>query len=434
MKVVVIGSGLAGTIAALAARKAGAEVVVVGGRPGASAFWSGVVEALGPAYDMVDYQAFRGGPYVHAAGRPPLENAAERFGRLLRRRRFHPYARLGLGVEQVIEICQQGMKLAALDIYWSHGATYVANAYGISRLVDGAAASICWGALTPDREYVVVGMKHYPVFDPELVAKQLEVQGLTAGFEWLDIPDASDAHTPATASLALETLDRGALEGLRRVAGHRQDGRLRLLPPILGRTPAAHSRIWNGLTNNGQSADVGELASVHKSLHGYRLQSGLTRALDEARITVKRSRVSGFQTSGSRIASLTIGDDEALEADSFVLATGNAIGGGLPREGRMEEPIFGLPLFLESAPIPAESVFPPAYLTRGLFEDQALLTLGIGVSDDLRPLDHATEEAYDNLYASGLVLGGTNFTRDGSAFGVALTTGVIAGRRAGGAA
>ena len=39
MRVVVIGTGLAGATAALTARESGAEVIVVGGRPGATALW-----------------------------------------------------------------------------------------------------------------------------------------------------------------------------------------------------------------------------------------------------------------------------------------------------------------------------------------------------------------------------------------------------------
>src|SRR5207248_5005534 len=79
--VVVIGGGLSGACAALAARESGADVVLVSRAPGATAVSSGAIDFAATAADV------------------PIGEAAE----ALARRRGHPYALLGDGLRPAID-------------------------------------------------------------------------------------------------------------------------------------------------------------------------------------------------------------------------------------------------------------------------------------------------------------------------------------------
>lgn len=67
-RVLVIGSGMAGTAAALAARRAGAVVTVVAAGPGATAFSSGVAWGRGAAAAMDGFEAASGGSLSNVLG------------------------------------------------------------------------------------------------------------------------------------------------------------------------------------------------------------------------------------------------------------------------------------------------------------------------------------------------------------------------------
>lgn len=432
MKVAVVGSGLAGTVAALSARQAGAEVTVVSDRPGASALWSGVAEIFGPIYDVFGHQERVPGPHLRPVGMPPLEDAAARFVRMTRNRRFHPYERLEIDIEQVKALSHRALDLLDAGVVWPDGGPiYVANLYGVARLADATATSIHPGRLRRDRQYLVVGFEHYPRFSPKSAATALIELGIDATATVLDIEGAPLSHTPATASAALEALGDEALEQLAEEIGARSDGRVALLPPVLGRSLSVHRRLWAHLSSRPDGLPTAELAGVDRSLHGFRLYDWLGQVLASRQVTVRRGRASGFRRDGRSLVALELQDEsDPIEADTFVLATGRAWAGGIRRQAPFAESLLELPLYLGGTPVDPVQQFPPDYLRGGLFEDHPLFTMGLGVSPGLQPLDADIDVAYDNLWASGLVLGGTNFTRDGSAFGVALVTGYLAGQAA----
>ncbi|MBN1945380.1 MAG: FAD-dependent oxidoreductase [Bradymonadales bacterium] len=433
MRVVVIGSGVAGTMAALAARKTGAEVIAVAGRPGASAQWSGVVELFGPSNEPPPIENLLGRSRQPEAHRPPGIAPGDRFERLMDRRRFHPYARVGLGFEAVAGHFQEALELADLEIVASLSPACLANAHGLLRLADGCASSLRPGLLPlagSTRDLTVWGFSHYPAFDPEVVANQLQHQGLAAEARWIDLPDAPLCQSVATAATVLEGMAADRLEEIGRSIAEGTGERVALVPPILGRTMRSHRSIRDGLTQKGERADLAELASVHNSLHGFRLIWELQAALEAAGVAVRQASVQAFSANDRRIASVTLDSGERLTGDAFVLATGRAMAGGFQRSEPFTETLFGLPLYLDGMPLDPLQRDSATLVSRSLVDDHPLFRVGVGVNQRLQPLDVDLGVAFDNLFSAGGLLAGTHFALDGSAFGVALVTGLLAGRTA----
>ena len=430
MSVLVIGNGLAGTVAAISARNAGADVVVVGASPGASAMWSGVAEVYGPAYDSIDYQTRLGTPHMYVAGRPPLEEIGQRFERLRRRRSLHPYARLGLEVDDVKLLVGEANVLLGEPVVLADSPTYVANAAGMVRMADGAAPSVWAGRLDLERKHIVCGFEHYPSFSPEATARQLQWAGVPADPFWVQLSGAPLSQLPAVAASFFEAIHTSELDALaRQIAVRIADG-MALVPPIMGRTPESHARIVLHLTQ--EASYVAELAGLERSLHGARLSVHLRTALEQAGCDVRRDLVTEVRHSNGSLVSATTRKGDEIEVSAVVLATGRALSGGFRRVAPLTEALFKLPLYLEGTPLEPEDLYPAQLTTRRWLDDHPLFRVGVGVDEHLRPLGLRAEAVYDNLFAAGLVLGGTDFTRDGSAFGVGLATGLLAGKFAAG--
>lgn len=436
-RVGVIGDGLAGSVAALEAARCGAEVTLFAGAPGGSALWSGVCEVYGPAYDTVDYQGSLGAPHLRAPARAPLEAPADRFARLVRRRNFHPYARLGLGPAEVAEHLTRAQGLLGETLNPQRAFSgpappfYVANGNGTARLADGAAASLRAGVLHAAARFIVVGLAHYPAFSAEAVAAQLGAHGLPAEARWIALPGAPLTQDPAAAAAAIEAAEESARTELLASLREASSGATVLLPPVFGRSLDAHERLWRAVSE-ACSGRAAECAGLARSLHGVRLQGALRRACERAGVTRVGTRVEGAEEAGRTLRALRTVDGESHAVDAVVLATGRTLGGGIRREPPLTEALFGLPVYLEGVPLEADHRYPPELATRRVLDDHLLFTMGIGVSSRLEPLDQATSPRFDNLFAAGLILGGTNFTRDGSAFGTGLVTGLLAGRWAAG--
>src|SRR5207302_4110 len=93
-----------------------------------------------------------------------------------------------------------------------------------------------------------------------------------------------------------------------------------------------------------------ELLAAVPSPHGWRLQKALEAVLRRARVEVVSGEVTGFRRAGSRLAAAVVGEKE-LAADSFVLAGGRFIGGGLVKSRLVHEPLLDLAVYYQGEPI-----------------------------------------------------------------------------------
>jgi glycerol-3-phosphate dehydrogenase subunit B len=367
-KVLVIGGGIAGYCAALAARRAGAEVTVVARAPGATALYAGAMEVV----DDLDA--------------------------ILKSEKHHPFTRLGLDsvrlaheLDTAVHLLVLALEKAGLKFEgsWRTRGLY-ADIHGIARpgnLVPVSVAAGELGALV-GRRVTVVGVKEIGDYDASSTAQALkELHGVEAVAEEVSIPDL-----PQAASLT-------DLYGRR-------------APQPRGRsTSIAYPPGFTNLPPDGF-----ELLASPPSPHGWRLQQAIGRES-------VRAEVQSFDSTGGVIAAARAAD-RSFRADAFVLASGHHIGGGLAGGRLPAEPLLKLGVFHGGQAVTSMGT----RLQHLQYLDPAEeLRSGVSTDQRLRPLDGDGRVAYDHLYAAGAVLGGYDYGGP-CGFGVPILTGWLAGR------
>jgi glycerol-3-phosphate dehydrogenase subunit B len=415
----VVGGGMAGTVAALAARSRGQRVVVVRRAPGATALSSGAI-SVAP-----DLGALPGGPL--ASRRPPLEAAR----RLAGARPDHPYAIAGvdrLGEALAFAAAELGEVLAPAEDRRRFLATPYGSAVGAGLCQRASAAG---DLLTVRGRLVVAGFRGHVSFDAALVAGGLaryrprggpEVSALEVALP----PGAGPASRPHELARALDAPGGAeALGDALRAALPAGTGAV-LLPPVLGLDLGA--RVLERLAEHA-GVPVAETLSDVPSVPGLRLHRALERRLAAAGIEVIQGELAGAPEPG---APVTAGE-AVITAPAWVLATGRFVGGGIARRGLLAEPSLRLPVQAAEGREAGVrlAVRPAASLTvRDRREPQPLLSAGLRVDAGLRPVDEGGRVVHPRLFAAGAVVGGHEQATDGTGLGVAVLTGFLAGHAA----
>ena len=367
--VLVVGGGIAGYTAALAARREGAEVTLVARAPGATALYAGGMEIVD------DLDAITRNPH-------------------------HPLARLGmdaLGLASELDnalstlLVSLGREGLAFEGSWRTRGLY-ADIHGLARpanLVPQTVAKGELGGLTGKR-VAVMGVTQVGDYDAESTAQALkEVHGVDAFAEEISIPDL-----PISSSLT-------DLYGRRAPA------------PQSRVVPAAYPPGFTNLPDNGF-----ELLAAPPSPHGWRLQQAIGLGAVQA-------EVKSFDSSNGRITGARAGS-RTFHADAFVIATGRHIGGGLRGGRTTSEPLLGLGVFYEGLP----EIRSAARLHHLKYIDAAVeMTIGLMTDRRLHPVAQDGSTPFSNLYAAGAVLGGYDYSGP-CGFGVPILTGWLAGRYA----
>ncbi|MFO0581867.1 MAG: anaerobic glycerol-3-phosphate dehydrogenase subunit B [Anaeromyxobacter sp.] len=427
--VLVVGGGLAGAVAALAAREAGASAVLVRRSPGATALSSG---AIGVAPDLA---AAPGDPLSWRRG--PVDAAR----RLAAQRPAHPYAVVGAGLDRLPEaLAFTARELAAVLAPPLDRPRFLATPFGTAAAVATCQRTMEAGDLLAARGPVaVVGFRGHLLFDAALVAAGLARYQARGGPEVraaeVDLPGAGlEAARPHELARALDAPGAAEALGERLRAALPPGTAVALLPPVLGLQPqglasdgAVHARIARAA-----GLPVAETLSDVPSVPGLRLQAALEARLAEAGVEV----VTGSAAGTTPDAPLAVAD-ATLEARAWVLATGRFVGGGIARRGRLVEPALGLPVQAaegrEAGVHLADRPAQPLTL-RDRRAPQPLLSAGLRADARLRPLDEQGRPVHPRLFAAGAVLGGHEQATDGTGLGVALLTGFLAGKAAAAAA
>ena len=363
-----IGGGFAGYCAALAARRAGAEVTVVARAPGATALYAGGME-------IVD----------------DLES-------ILRTEPHHPFTRLGLDAVRIateLDTAIQAVHLALekgglkFEGGWKTRGLY-ADIHGLARPANLVPATVAGGELRglAGRRVAVVGVPQVGDFDAESTAQALkEVHGIDAFAEEVSIP-----NLPVSASLT-------DLYGRR--------------APALAKARAASVAYPPGFTNLPE--DSFELLAAPPSPHGWRLQQTIGLGSVQAEIQ-------SFELERGRITAARAGE-RAFRGDAFVLAAGHHIGGGIRGGRKLHEPLLDLGVFHDGVLASAGG----ARLRHLEYLDAAAeMQSGLMTDKQLHPLNQDGVATYTNLFAAGAVLGGYDYA-GGCGFGVPLLTGWLAG-------
>lgn len=415
----VVGGGMAGTVAALAARSRGRRVVLARRAPGATALSSGMI-SVAP-----DLGAVRGEPL--ASRRPPLEAAR----RLAAARPDHPYAVAGvdrLGEALAFAAAELGGVLAPYEDRRAFLATAYGSAVGAGLCQRANAA----GDLRSVRGLLVVaGFRGHAAFDGRLVEGGLARYRPRGGPETRAIevdlpPGAGPLSRPHELARAIDA--PGGAEALGealRAALPAGTGAV-LLPPVLGLEVGADAP---GRIAARAGVPVAETLSDVPSVPGLRLHRALEARLAWRGIQVLQGDVAAPAEPGAPV----IVGEATVAAATWLLATGRFVGGGVARRGVLAEP--ALRLAVQAAEGREAGVHlagrPAASLTvRDRRDAQPLLSAGLRVDAGLRPLDERGRVVHPRLFAAGAVVGGHEQATDGTGLGVAILTGFLAGHAA----
>jgi glycerol-3-phosphate dehydrogenase subunit B len=426
--VVVVGGGIAGLAAALAARREGARVTVIEAHPGATAL-------AGGAWDLGDRT------------RGPIDTLTERrsvsrlLDELVRREKSHPLALIGGDVSALAKEAHD-VVLDALAIYapleLDRPPSLVATDVGLVRRAASAQRAVLDLDALPEGRIAVANFPAAREHDGAFAAASLgeiaadagdprrfcavEVEMLRRGRDvWLHPHEAGALFD-----------DERARDRLVRALGRALGGAgfdAVLLPPLLGEnTDTAWARVRESL-----AMPVGEWVSSLAGPQSARLTRAIARAFARASASYFRARVRSGRADASGVAIET--ERETRKPGALVLATGGLFAGGLAfANGEPAEPLFGLPPYVDGKPLAVGSSRsgrdPALFFGSDPFTPGEGFRAGVGIDEQLRPLDAHGRVVSASLFAAGSVLSGVPIAGEGGGLGVAAMTGFVAGRNA----
>lgn len=407
--VLVVGGGLGGVTAALAAADEGASVRLVAPREHPFDDHAGLVDVLGYGGDGRVARPSEAIPSLPAA---------------------HPYRRLGPGA------LEEGLALfdrATAGTYAGSGTdrnALIPTPIGACRPAARYPGAVEPGHCSRSGAMALVGFESLPDFDPGHAAGRLEAMDVPfeVSAATLSLPIAVDESAPALG--IARALDENAAVGrgvpVRESVARGIRPQLAVvdrvgLPAVLGlEEPAAvHAALATEL-----DADVFEVPLGPPSVLGRRLERTLYDALAAADVEVDRGAdVTDVETGDGRVRAVEVGEG-TVEPAAVVLAAGGPTAGGIvaDRDG-IREPRFGC-----HVPHPADR---DRWTEPDPLGAHRLATFGVRIDKAARPTDADGEAAYENLYAAGRVIGGHDAVARHAVGGVALATGAAAGRAAG---
>lgn len=413
LDVLVVGGGLAGCTAALAASRAGAATSV----GLVTAAESTLQDATG-LIDVLGYTPEGAGPLV------------DPFGAMDDLPSTHPYSIVGEGA------VRDGLALFddVVGDRYCGGATddnTLMPTYGGSvKPTARYPRSMAAGLASRMETTTLVGFERLTAYDAQFTADRLgstdlpaPVTGMSISFP-LTVTDPPVATRYASALEANEETDDGRpvrtalADAMLSVTGYQDRVGV---PAVLG---------WESVTEIREALErsvqvpVFELPMGPPSVPGGRLESRFRAALADAGVDLRTGqRVTAVESGDGRVSGVRLDDGTEMVATEYVLATGGVAGSGIDSTSEtVHEPLFGC--HVENPPDRADWAAPDplAY--------QPFARFGVTVDDGLRPLDADGDREYENLRAAGAVVSGYNFAAEKSGGGVSLATGTVAGRRA----
>lgn len=413
--VLVIGGGLAGATAALAAARTGAETRLVSHKQSTLRNASGLIDVLGYTPD----------------GTGPVADPADGLEALPD---DHPYSLTG---KDAIEAGLALFDDVTGEAYRGEHTTANALLPTLGGTVKPTArypASMAAGLASDDRDILLVGFEMLPDFDAPLVAAHLDSLGLPAEVRGVTIEFPVKVRPDAKVTRFAHVLDRNAShtgsENIRREVVDRVtvhvDGEQRIgFPAVLGLE--SHKAVFGDI-DRLLSPDVFEVPMGPPSLPGIRLEDRLFSALDKQGVLIETGNpVVDFEADGNSVEAVYVdrnGSHIPYAAEEFVLATGGLVGQGIDSDrGGVEEPIFDCHV---SHPEDRYDWFED-----DAFGEHHFARFGLEIDSEMRPQTSDGSPEFANLRAAGAILGNYDYAAEKSASGVSLATGCRAGTMAG---
>ena len=410
LDLLVIGAGLSGLTAALAAARLGLRVQVVAKGLGAHHWGAGTLDLLG-------YLPGENAPVANPLA--ALEQLPDE----------HPLRQVGqTAVQAALADLQTQLAQAGLA-YVGHAEghnLHLPSAVGSARPAYLAPAAQAGGRLDDPAPMLLIGFARQRDFYPMLMAENLRRQGHPARAATLPLhllTDRRDNFAPYLAKMVEEPKHRDALaQALRQLV---QPGERIGLPALLG--VDNHPHLWQQLQQT-VGAPIFEIPSLPPSVPGMRLYRAYIGLLQElgVRVEAKMTAIE-FGAQGHElqwVATESTARPLRHYARAYLLATGGILGGGITADhaGRCRETLFGLPL---TVPAAREDWFHPHFLAP---TGQPIFQGGVAVNGNFQPCDGASAPCYGNLWAAGNLLAHADTIQTRSREGVAIATATAAAR------
>ena len=406
--VVVIGAGLAGFSAALAASESGKKVIVV-------------AQGMGNLYSASGYIDFLG--YYPTTSSKPVLNPGKALEQLIVEKTDHPYARIG---KENISRSFAAFIKASREMGLPYTGSLETNL-----LMPTAVGALVPTTLYPQsaekdvvfsREIVVVGIKELVDFYPAYAAENLERQlGRKIRSVWVDLGlNVGRELNSYDLALTLEKPDiRNRL--ILKLKEADVQNKLVLIPAVLGvnRWQEVISEIEEKL-----QCQVLEIPTLPPSVMGYRLAQSFKLYLKKKGVEfIIGFPVSYVKCTDRRCEEVGIIANERvkkIKGYNYCLATGGILGEGLkvlPDE--IKEQVFNLPIKKSK-----EQLLNDFFNSEG----QPLSHAGVMVNDNLQPVNPQTQAVIlTNVFVAGATLASYDPFVEKSGDGVALASGYKAG-------
>ncbi|MBQ1415939.1 MAG: anaerobic glycerol-3-phosphate dehydrogenase subunit B, partial [Selenomonas sp.] len=400
----VIGSGLAGLMAALVSANQRQQVMLLTAGAGSLTLNSGVIDILG--YD-------ENHNYVEC----PREAIASL-------PQDHPYQKIGVAnVEKAVEFF--------LDFTRDYGFPYhgsldhqllVPTAVGTLKPTCLAPRCLDGTSLHGEEQIIIVGIKGLKDFYGNILQENLR-RSLDGRTEFPVV----EVETPLQGGRDITTLDvarwldteDGRNSFVRQLKPYvKSDSTVFIVPQILGTRGQECAAALHELLG----AELLETTCLPPSVNGLRLQKMLKQALKDLNVEiVENTKVLRAVSDGQRVKGVVAKAsirEKTYYADKFILATGGLYSGGITvREfDKPQETVFDLPVYSEAGE--------ENWSNEELFGDKAqgFAKTGVRTDNSLRPVDADNRLVYENVYVAGRNLGGYDFCFEHSGNGVALAS------------
>ena len=401
---IVIGSGLAGLMAALVSANQRQRVMLLTAGAGSLTLNSGVIDILGYDENHNYVECPRG-----AIASLPQE---------------HPYQKIGVAnVEKAVEFF--------LDFTRDYGFPYhgsldhqllVPTAVGTLKPTCLAPRCLDGTSLHGEEHIVIVGIKGLKDFYGNILQENLR-RSLDGRTEFPVV----EVETPLQGGRDITTLDvarwldteDGRNSLVRQLKPYvKSDSTVFIVPQILGTRGQECAAALHELLG----AELLETTCLPPSVNGLRLQKMLKQALKDLNVEiVENTQVLRAVSDGQRVKGVVAKAsirEKTYYADKFILATGGLYSGGITvREfDKPQETVFDLPVYSEAGE--------ENWSNEELFGDKAqgFAKTGVRTDSSLRPVDADNRLVYENVYVAGRNLGGYDFCFEHSGNGVALAS------------